>query len=183
MYIFVKSQNVLFLEEAPSCCCRGSHHATTIEKKATLSGQQSKLLEDMFAKLKWGFKWKKGDEKQILEGNSLPASVMKLLTQAHDTEHKLAQDAMKLMKKIPENTDSSFKALKKEYSSTVQFQQDLKHVMDFKELPVGTFGTLTKSSFDLLMGKVTCFDVQLRSAVKTQGNPKLKNTFMFSFLV
>ena len=85
--------------------------------------------------------------------------------------------------KIPENTDSSFKALKKEYSSTVQFQQDLKHVMDFKELPVGTSGTLTKSSFDLLMGKVTCFDVQLRSAVKTQGNPKLKNTFMFSFLV
>ena len=84
---------------------RGSDVSTTINKSKKLTVEQSRVLEDMVAKLDWSYKPKEGDEKKFIAGSKLPDSVKKLLTQAHNSEQKLATEAIKLLKKIPEDSE------------------------------------------------------------------------------
>lgn len=67
---------------------RGSDVSTTINKSKKLTVEQSRVLEDMAAKLDWSYKPKEGDEKKFIAGSKLPDSVKKLLTQAHNSEQK-----------------------------------------------------------------------------------------------
>ena len=130
---------------------RGSEQSSTITKNKKLTLDQSRVLEDMAAKLEWTYKPKEGDDKKFVAGSKLPDSVKKLLTQAHSSEQKLSTEAIKLLKKVPEDSEI-YKKLKKGYTESQQFIQDIKHISDFKELPNSEVA-LTQQSFNDAMVK------------------------------
>lgn len=139
---------------------RGTEQSSTIAKNKKLTVEQSRVLEDMAAKLEWTYKPNKDDEKKFVEGSKLPDSVKKLLTQAHNSEQKLATEAIKLLKKVPEDSEI-YKKLKKGYTESQQIIQDIKHISDFKELP-NTEVALTQHSFNEAMVKelwLNCFSI------------------------
>lgn len=110
-------------------------------------------------KLNWGFKWKSGDEKKLISGESIPESMKKLLGQALTTETRLAAESMKLIKKIGDS-DAQFKVLKSGYTEAQKHIQDIKHIQDFKELPGSDSSSgLSKESFDRCMAQalVLCY--------------------------
>lgn len=144
---------------------RGSDVSTTINKSKKLTVEQSRVLEAMAAKLDWSYKPKEGDEKKFIAGSKLPDSVKKLLTQAHNSEQKLATEAIKLLKKIPEDSEI-YKKLKSTYTQSQQIIQDIKHISDFKELPNAEVA-LTQQSFNEEMVKelwLNCFSTSIKFA-------------------
>lgn len=103
--------------------------------------------------LNWSFNWKKTDAKSMVEGEKLPESVLKLLTQAITSETKLSGDAFKLLKKIGDDGGADYKGLKLLYTESQTHLSDLKHIKDFKEFPGEKDPPLTKEAFDLRMKK------------------------------
>ena len=123
----------------------------TIEKKKKLNQDQCRTLEDLMCKLKWDFKVKAEDASKFIAGTKLPENVKKLLSQAYNSEQKLAGEAMKLLKKVTEDGEV-YKKLKKGYTEAQQHIQDLKHISDFKELPNSDI-ELTQQTFNDAMVK------------------------------
>ena len=123
----------------------------TIDKKKKINQDQCRTLEDLMCKMKWDFKVKAEDASKFIAGTKLPESVKKLLTQAYNSEQKLAGEAMKLLKKVNEDGDV-YKNLKKGYTEAQQHIQDLKHISDFKELPNADV-QLTQQTFNDAMVK------------------------------
>ena len=116
-----------------------------------MTAQQGECLEDLFAKLKRSFNWKKNDSK-ALEKGKLPESMKKLLNQAIDAENKLSGDAMRLMKQLDGDDQSShYKNLKGMYKDSQQLMCALKHIHDFHEMPDNSL--LSKETFDAQMQK------------------------------
>lgn len=117
-----------------------------------MTAEQARVLGDLLSKLEWSYTPKPGDDVKFIQGEKLPESVKKLLTQAHTSEMKLATEAMKLMKKVEEG-GSIYKGLKKGYTEAQQHITDLKHISDFKELP-NSDTPLTQVSFNEAMAKI-----------------------------
>ena len=136
--------------------------------------EQARILGDLLSKLEWSYKPKAGDDAKFIQGEKLPDSVKKLLTEAHASEMKLASEAMKLMKKVEEG-GQVYKGLKKGYTEAQQHIHDLKHISDFKELP-SSDTPLTQHSFNEAMAKIAKHAESFNEIVESaKGHVRAKN--------
>ncbi|CAK9091527.1 unnamed protein product [Durusdinium trenchii] len=97
---------------------RGTTREQSVLKEKKITADQSNCLEDLLEQLNWSFNWKKTDSKSMVEGEKLPESVLKLLTQAITSETKLSGDAFKLLKKIGDDGGADYKGLKLLYTES-----------------------------------------------------------------
>ncbi|CAK9107561.1 Uncharacterized protein SCF082_LOCUS50070 [Durusdinium trenchii] len=151
----------------------GTTREQSVLKEKKITADQSNCLEDLLEQLNWSFNWKKTDAKSMVEGEKLPESVLKLLTQAITSETKLSGDALKLLKKIGDDGGADYKGLKLLYTESQTHLSDLKHIKDFKEFPGEKDPPLTKEAFDLRMKKVAAHAQKLNEAIEsTKGKMK-----------
>ncbi|CAK9077599.1 unnamed protein product, partial [Durusdinium trenchii] len=156
---------------------RGTTREQSVLKEKKITADQSNCLEDLLEQLNWSFNWKKTDAKSMVEGEKLPESVLKLLTQAITSETKLSGDAFKLLKKIGDDGGADYKGLKLLYTESQTHLSDLKHIKDFKEFPGEKDPPLTKEAFDLRMKKVAAHAQKLNEAIEsTKGKMKEGDT-------
>ncbi|CAK9055824.1 unnamed protein product [Durusdinium trenchii] len=148
---------------------RGTTREQSVLKEKKITADQSNCLEDLLEQLNWSFNWKKTDAKSMVEGEKLPESVLKLLTQAITSETKLSGDAFKLLKKIGDDGGADYKGLKLLYteSQTHLSSRTSRSFLARRTPP------LTKEAFDLRMKKVAAHAQKLNEAIEsTKGKMK-----------
>lgn len=128
----------------------GSSSKQELQRKKSITAENSKILDDLMSQLKWSFAFKASDHK-CLERGEVPKAMKQLVDKAFDANSRLCQDGMKILKKLEEGTDI-WKKLKGEYCNSQRHLCDIKHLLDFHELPNNN--ELTKANFDGMMLEV-----------------------------
>ena len=121
-----------------------------LQRKKSIASDQAKVLDDMLSQLKWNFAFKASDQK-CLERGEVPKAMKQMVDKAHDANSRLCQEGMKVLKKLEEGSDI-WKKLKVEYCNSQRHLCDIKHLLDFHELPNSK--DLTKANFDSMMLEV-----------------------------
>jgi len=129
---------------------RGTNTKQELQKKKALNDAHAKSLDEMLSQLSWGFSFKTSDQK-ALEKGKVPKSMKAVVEKAHDANNRLSAEGMKLLKKLEDGSDL-WKKLKAEYCTSQKHISDLKHLMDFQELP--NMAELTKGNFDKMLKDV-----------------------------
>lgn len=121
-----------------------------LQRKKSITAENSKILDDLMSQLKWSFAFKASDQK-CLEKGEVPKAMKLMVDKAYDANSRLCQDGMKILKKLEEGSDI-WKKLKNEYCNSQRHLCDIKHLLDFHELPNSK--ELTKANFDSMMLEV-----------------------------
>ena len=128
----------------------GVNSKQELERKKSITAENSKILDDLMSQLKWPFAFKASDHK-CLEKGEVPQTMKLMVDKAFDANSRLCQDGMKILKKLEEGSDI-WKKLKNEYCNSQRHLCDIKHSLDFHELPNNK--ELTKANFDGMMLEV-----------------------------
>ena len=129
---------------------RGTTSKQEIQRKKALTDGQAKSLDDLLSQLKWGFSFKTSDQK-VLDKGQIPKSMKGIVDKAYDANNRLSGEGMKLLKKLEDGSDL-WKKLKGQYCTSQKHMSDLKHLIEFQELP--NMSELTKGNFDKMLKDV-----------------------------
>ena len=121
-----------------------------LEAVGTKKGKLQDFHEigEVLSKLKWNFRKKPGDDKELTDG-SLPASYEALVKKAFGACEKLAKDTLKLQKEVPHDRKE---IMKDGYKTMSGHLATLDHMPNFVEMPNGA--KLTTQVFESAMGNV-----------------------------
>ena len=126
--------------------------------KKKVSKEHAKLLAEAFKHASWSWKYQDGDVAKLADGQ-IPPAILKLVTQATESQQNLAKEAKTIIKNWKgTKSDERLAKLRKGHAACDSNLAKLTHMKEFHELPDDM--EPTKSNLDKIMG--TCRGV-LRS--------------------
>lgn len=156
----------------------GSSQEQVLTGKSVVNKEQEKLLKAAFEGIGWDWHYtqKPKDVKIFEQGNTIPKSIMDLVSQAADSQSKLMKEAMSLIKNWAGGKDDEENLVKLKRGHTVCQTNlaKLGHMRDFKELPDGLE---SKKKLDTLMTEMANHTQSYNKLIETSRglvNKKLK---------